>query len=90
MFLRSSLPKIALALLGLFLFVSISEAAECNPCATNAEAACPRGVERLRNESSQVTPDGWTQRSKKQGFESRLWYHVGYKGISGYCSVPFS
>ena len=45
MFLRSSLPKIALALLGLFLFVSISEAAECNPCSTKAEAACPSSCE---------------------------------------------
>ena len=45
MFLRSSLPKIALALLGLFLFVSVSEAAECNPCVTNAEAACPLSCE---------------------------------------------
>jgi hypothetical protein len=45
MFLRSSLPKIALALLGLFLFVSVSEAADCNPCSTNADAACPSSCE---------------------------------------------
>ena len=45
MFLRSSLPKIALALLGLFLFVSVSEAAECTPCSTKAEAACPSSCE---------------------------------------------
>ena len=45
MFPRSSLPKIAFALLGLFLFVSISEAAECNPCSTRAEGACPSSCE---------------------------------------------
>ena len=45
MSLRASLPKIAFALLGLFLFVSITEAAECNPCATIAEAACPLSCE---------------------------------------------
>ena len=45
MHLRSNLPKIALALIGLFLFVSVSEAAECNPCATKAEAACPSSCE---------------------------------------------
>lgn len=39
MFLRSNLPKMGLALLGFFLFVSVSEAAECNPCSTKAEAA---------------------------------------------------
>jgi hypothetical protein len=42
---RSSLSKIALPLLGLFLFVSISEAAECNPCSTKAEAASPSSRE---------------------------------------------
>ena len=45
MHLRSNLPKIALALLGLFLFVSISEAAECTPCLTKAGAACPSHCE---------------------------------------------
>ena len=45
MCLRSYLPKIALALLGLFLFVSISEAAECNPYSTKAEAARPSSCE---------------------------------------------
>src|SRR3989337_2381815 len=45
MCLRSYLPKIALALLGLFLFVSISEAAECNPYPTKAEAARPSSCE---------------------------------------------
>lgn len=45
MFLRMYLPKIALALLGLFLIVSITEAVECNPCATKAGAACPSSCE---------------------------------------------
>jgi len=45
MFLRSYLPKIALALLGLFLFVSITEAAECNPYSTKSEAARPSSCE---------------------------------------------
>ena len=45
MCLRWNLPKIALALLGLFLFVSISEAAECNPCLMKAEAVCPSSCE---------------------------------------------
>jgi hypothetical protein len=45
MFLRSSLPKIALALLGLFLFVYVSEAAECNPCSKKVEAAGPSSCE---------------------------------------------
>ena len=45
MLLRSNLPKIAFALLGLFLFVSISEAAECNPCSTKVEATGPSSCE---------------------------------------------
>ncbi|MFA6148010.1 MAG: hypothetical protein WC899_07370 [bacterium] len=45
MYLHSCLPKIALALLGLFLFVSVSEAAACNPCSMKAEAACSSSCE---------------------------------------------
>lgn len=37
MFRRARLPKLALALLGFFLFVSISEAVECAPDATTVE-----------------------------------------------------
>ena len=57
MFLRSSLPKITFALLGLFLFVSVSEAAECNPCSTKAEAACPPSCETGSGSSSDFPGD---------------------------------
>jgi len=40
MFRRSALPKITLALLGLFLLVSVAEAAECDPCRSKARPAC--------------------------------------------------
>jgi len=39
MFLRTHLPKFAFALLALFLFVSISDAAECDPCVTAISAS---------------------------------------------------
>ena len=52
MILRPNLPKVAFVLLGLFLFVSITEAAECNPCLMKVEAACPSSCE-----SASVSPD---------------------------------
>jgi hypothetical protein len=38
MFLRTHLPKFAFALLALFLFVSVSDAAECDPCSAASHA----------------------------------------------------
>jgi len=81
MFLRSSLPKIALALLGLFLFVSVSEAAECNPCTTRAEAACPSSCE-TTSVSSDVPGDRGTP-SVPSG-------HAGEDGSCTLCSFCLS
>lgn len=81
MFLRSSLPKIALALLGLFLFVSISEAAECNPCSTKAEAACPSSCE-----SASVSSDFPGDREAPSAPSS----HAGEDGSCTFCSFCLS
>jgi hypothetical protein len=81
MFLRSSLPKIALALLGLFLFVSVSEAAECNPCSTKAEAACPSSCE-TASVSSGIIGD--------RGASSVPSSHAGEDGSCALCSFCLS
>ena len=81
MFLRTSLPKIALALLGLFLFVSVSEAAECNPCSTRAEAACPSSCE-TASVSSGVSGD--------RGAPSVPSSHAGEDGSCTLCSFCLS
>lgn len=51
MLLRVNLPSLALALLAFFLFVSVSEAAECNPCSVKTAAASP-----CSGETASVSP----------------------------------